>query len=495
MGIIQRQSISGFIFTLIGVVLGFLTTGLIMPRIFETDEIGLLRVIISYATVLSTFAVLGFSVVSVKMFPFFRDEKSRHHGFFGLSLMVGLVGFVLASIIYLAFHDLILEKGIEKSPMYARYFYLAIPLTFFLMLYTIVDTYFRVLYQAVIGIVFREIVMRLLVLAVFALFYFQFINFTQNVYLYSLAFSLPAILMLAILIARGEYSFVPDFKFLKRPLLKKIGHVGLFGLVSSFSGVMVLNIDILMLNHFEGLAQTGIYTITFFFGALVLIPSRSMAKISSVIISDAFKRKDLDEVDRIYKKSSINLGIVGVLVFIGLWANSDNIFQLIGEDFRPGYLVILFIGLANLFDMFSGISSQIFFNSKYYTISAYLSFSYMVVLIVSNLIFIPYYGIIGAAVATLLSKFLYNAFKYVFLLKKFRFQPFDFKSFLLIVLGLSTMFLIQFLPYMTNYIVDIGLRSLIIVIVFSLGVYFLKLSDDINIWVDKIWKVYLRNKF
>jgi O-antigen/teichoic acid export membrane protein len=301
--------------------------------------------------------------------------------------------------------------------------------------------------------------------------------------------------MLAILIARGAYSFVPDFKFLKRPLLKKIGHVGLFGLVSSFSGVMVLNIDILMLNHFEGLAQTGIYTITFFFGALVLIPSRSMAKISSVIISDAFKRKDLDEVNRIYKKSSINLGIVGVLVFIGLWANSDNIFQLIGEDFRPGYLVIMFIGLANLFDMFSGISSQIFFNSKYYTISAYLSFSYMVVLIVSNLIFIPYYGIIGAAVATLISKFLYNAFKYVFLLKKFRFQPFNFKSLLLIVLGLSTMFLIQFLPNMTNYIVDIGLRSLIIVIVFSLGVYFLKLSDDINIWVDKIWKVYLKSKF
>ena len=77
MGIIQRQSITGFIYTITGVLLGFLTTGLLMPRIFPPEEIGLLRVLISYGTVLSTFSILGFSLVSVKMFPYFRDEKSK----------------------------------------------------------------------------------------------------------------------------------------------------------------------------------------------------------------------------------------------------------------------------------------------------------------------------------------------------------------------------------------------------------------------------------
>lgn len=492
MGIIQRQSISGFIYTIIGVLLGFITTGLLMPRIFQTDEIGLLRVLISYATVLSTFSVLGFSIVTVKMFPFFRDTKTKHHGFFGIALIVGVVGFILATAVYLAFHNLILEQGAEKSPLFAQFFYLAIPLTFFLMLYSVIDTYYRVLYQAVIGIVFREIVLRLLVLIVFILYYLEHLNFSENVYLYALAYSLPAVFMLGILLAKGDYSFIPDIKFLKKPLLKEIGHVGLFGLFSSFSGILVMNIDILMLNHFEGLAQTGIYAITFFFGALVLIPSRSMAKISSVIIADAFKRNDLKEVDAIYKKSSISLGIVGMLILVGLWGNIDNIFLIIGEDFRAGQWVILFIGIANLLDMLSGISSQIFFNSKYYTTSAYLSFFFMLVLVGSNLILIPLYGIFGAALATLFSKFLFNLFKYIFLLRKLNFQPFTSKTLILFGLGLTTALIIQLLPELPNYILDIIVRSSLISLVFGLGVYFFKLSEDANSWAEKIWRKFYR---
>lgn len=486
MGVIQRQSISGFIYTLIGAALGFITAGLVMPRIFQTEEIGLLRVLVSYGTILSTFSILGFNVVTVKFFPFFRDIKSKHHGFFGLSLLVGLFGFTLTSIIYLGLHNIILEQSNEKSHLFSQFFFLVIPLSFFLMLFLVVDVYFRVLHRAVIGIVYREIFQRFLILIVFSLFYLKYLNFTANVYLYILGLSLPAIFMLGTILIEGEYSFKPDFKFLKKPLLKKISHVSIFGIFSNFSGVLVLNIDILMLNHFEGLSQTGIYGITFFFGALVLMPSRPMNKISSIIISDAFKRKDLAEVDAVYKKSSISLGIIGMLIFIGLLGNMENIFTLIGEDFRVGYWIIIIIGFANLLDMFMGISNQIFFNSKYYTTSAYLSLFYMLLLVVNNLIFIPLYGIIGAASATLLSKFIYNLIKYIFLWNKFNFQPFCWKTLAILGVGLSTLFLIQFLPVIPNFIIDIIVRSSLISFVFGLSVYMLKLSNDLNVWANKI---------
>lgn len=492
MGVIQRQSISGFIYTLIGTLLGFITTGLLMPRIFQTDEIGLLRVIVSYANVLSTLAILGFSVVTVKTFPFFRDNKTKHHGFFGISLLVGLFGFVLASIIYLGFHNLILEKGAEKSPMFSHFFYSVIPLTFFLMLYSVIDTYFRVLYQAVIGIVYREVIQRIFVLIVFCLYYLGYLGFTLNVYLYIIAFSLPAVFMMGALIIRGGYRLIPDFTFLKKPLAKRMAHIGLFGIFSSFSGILIMNIDILMLNHLQGLSQTGIYSIAFFFGTLVLIPARSLTKISSIIVSDAFKRRDLLEIETIYKKSSISLGIIGILILIGLWANMDNIFLIIGEEFRAGYWVILFIGFANLLDMLMGVSTQIFFNSKYYTISAYLTFFFMLLLVISNLIFIPLYGIVGAAFASLLSNFIYNLFKYIFLWKKFKFQPFNWKTLILVVIGLTVVFLNRFLPVLPNYILDIAVRSTIISVLFSASVYFFKLSDDLNSWVDKIWRMVWR---
>jgi O-antigen/teichoic acid export membrane protein len=273
MGIIQRQSISGFIFTFIGILLGFLIRGILMPYIFQPEEIGLLSVLISYGTILSTFAVLGFGAVSVKMFPYFRDSRSKHHGFFGLSVFVGILGVIIASLIYFSLHDLIVERGAEKSSMFAKFFYLIIPLTFFLMLYTVIDTYFRVLYQTVIGIVYKEIIQRIMILIVFSLFYLELINFTLNVYFYLIAFSLPTVFLLIEIIRKKEYSLIPDFKFLRKPLLKKIGHVSLFGFFNSFSGILVINIDVLMLNHLQGLSQTGIYSIAFFCGTLVLIPS------------------------------------------------------------------------------------------------------------------------------------------------------------------------------------------------------------------------------
>ncbi|MBN2237851.1 MAG: polysaccharide biosynthesis C-terminal domain-containing protein [Bacteroidales bacterium] len=486
MGIIQRQSITGFIYTGLGVLLGFVVTGLMQPKIFQTDEIGLLRVIISYASIMSTFALLGFSVVSVKVFPTFRDKKSKHHGFFGLAILLGIFGFVLASLIYVSFQHLILKKGIEESPLFTQFFYLVIPLTFFLTLYSVIDTYFRILYQAVIGIVYRDIIQRILVFTVFVLFYFNYINFTENVYFYVLAYSLPAVFMLISLLRRYEYGIIPDFKFLTKPLLKEIGHIGLFGIFSSFSGILVINIDILMLNHMQGLSQTGIYTITFFFGALVLVPSRSLVKISSVIIADAFKRNDLKEIESIYKKSSINLGIIGMLILLGLWGNLDNIFKVIGEEFLPGMWVIILIGSANLIDMLLGISNQIFFNSKYYTISAYLSFFFMVLLVLTNLIMIPMYGIIGAAIASLSSKLIYNLIKYVYLYKKFGFQPFTKKTLLLMVLGFLTISVFHFLPHWQNYLIDLAIRSILITVFFSIGVLILNLSEDVNAWVLKM---------
>lgn len=93
MGIIQRQSITGFIYTIVGVILGFLTTGLLMPRIFQTEEIGLLRVLISYGSVLSTIAVLGFSFVSVKMFPFLEMKKQNITAFLDYRFWLDLLAF------------------------------------------------------------------------------------------------------------------------------------------------------------------------------------------------------------------------------------------------------------------------------------------------------------------------------------------------------------------------------------------------------------------
>ncbi|MHA1695338.1 MAG: hypothetical protein ACTSUG_08765 [Candidatus Helarchaeota archaeon] len=47
MGIIQKQTIKGTIYTYLGVALGFVNIGLLTPKIFSTDQIGLTNILVA----------------------------------------------------------------------------------------------------------------------------------------------------------------------------------------------------------------------------------------------------------------------------------------------------------------------------------------------------------------------------------------------------------------------------------------------------------------
>ena len=480
MGIIQKQSISGTIYSYIGVVLGFVTIGLLFPRIFSTEEVGLLRLLVSYSVLFAQFASLGINTATIKLFPYFRNKEKKHHGYLGIVLIISFAGLLISVLCYLLLQPYFAEHGQEKSALFVTYFYYVIPLIIFTVIFNVFDTYYRVLYNAVKGIVYKEVIQRLLILAVIIAYFFKLIDFRLTVILYVIAIITPAFLLFISLLKSGQFFIKPDFSFFDSKLKKQFLDVSFFGMIATFSGVLVLNIDVIMVDSMLGLSAAGIYTVSFFFGTLILVPLRTMGKIGSVVISDAWKANDLETIQKIYKKSSLSLSVIGFLLFIGIWANVDNIFYIIGDDYLPGKFVILFIGIANLFDISLGINPQIIVNSKYYRYISYFLFIFAILLIATNLLLIPVLGIVGAALASLISKFVFNLIKFLFLYKKFGFQPFDYKYLLLIIISLVAYGVSFLIPEFSNYIIDIIIRSGIIFIVFFIPVYTLRISEDIN---------------
>jgi len=488
LGVIRKQSISGTIYSYLGVILGFIIT-VLYARVLSTDQVGLLRVLISYATLFAQFASLGFSSVTVKLFPHFRDAKNKHHGFLGLSLLVAFAGFVLSLVVYFLLKPYLTEEAAGKSELFTTYFYYVVPLIFFTLFFTVLDNYFRVLFNAVKGIIYKEIVQRTTILLVILLYAFNQITFHQTVILYTIAVISPALLLFISLLRTKQLFLKPNFKFISKDLRKQILSVGLFGILASYSGVLVLNIDVLMINDMIGLGAAGIYTVTFYFGTLILIPLRTMGKISSVVISEAWKNNDHGTINDIYKRSSISLSVVGILLFIGIWGNIDNVFSIVRDDYLPGKMVIFYIGLANLSDIALGVSPHIIVNSKYYKYQSYFLLGFAVLLVISNLLLIPKIGIVGAAIASLISKFIYNGVKFFFLFNKFRFQPFSFKFLLLMIIAIAAYWISTLLPAFSNYIIDIIVRSSLIFVLFSVPVYVLNISEDINERVNIVLKL------
>jgi len=487
-GIIQKQSISGTIYSYIGVALGFITTAVLFTNFFTPNEVGLFRVIVSYSVLFAQFAGLGINNVTVKLFPFFRNHDKKHHGYLGLSLLISLIGLAISVSTFILLKPEILANNKEGNDLLATYFYYIVPLIIFTVLFNIFDTYYRVLYNAVKGIIYKEVVQRVLTLVVIILFYFGVIDFHQTVVLYIVTLISPAILLFGSLIYNKQLFLIPDISFIDKKLAKQMINVGFYGIIASFSGVLVMNIDIIMMERMLGLSAAGIYSITFFFGTLILVPMRSMGKISSVVLADAWKNNDLKIINQIYKKSSISLSIIGLLLIIGIWSNIDNIFYIITPKYLPGKFVILLIGLANLTDIALGVSPQIMVNSSHYRYFSYFLLIFALLIVISNWILIPIYGIIGAALATLISKTIYNFIKYFFLYKKYNLQPFTLKTVLLYLIGGVAYVFSLLLPEQSNYIVDIIVRSCFVTLLFMLPVYYFNISSDINGKIDSTIK-------
>ena len=74
MGEIQKQAIKGTIFNYLGIVLGFLYVGIFFPRLLTTEQIGLLSVLVAYATIAAQFSSLGFNAVTTRLFSYFRNH-------------------------------------------------------------------------------------------------------------------------------------------------------------------------------------------------------------------------------------------------------------------------------------------------------------------------------------------------------------------------------------------------------------------------------------
>ncbi|MFK5856560.1 MAG: polysaccharide biosynthesis C-terminal domain-containing protein [Bacteroidota bacterium] len=488
MGIIKKQSISGTIYSYIGVILGFVTTGLLYPLIFSTEEIGLFRILVSYSLLFANFAALGINTVTVKLFPYFRDYERKHHGYLGLALLISAVGLIIAISAFVLLKPAILDTGKAGADLFERYFYYIVPLIVATLLFNVFDTYYRVLYNAVKGIIYKEVIQRVMILAVIILFYFNLIDFHQAVVLYTIALVSPTILLFLSLIYNKQLFLNIDLSFIDKKLSRQMLDIGAFGILASFSGVLTMTIDSIMVERIMNLSALGIYTVTFFFGALILVPLRTMGKISSVVIADAWRANDIKTIDIIYKKSSISLSIIGLLLLIGIWGNIDNVFQIIPVKYIAGKYVILFIGIASLFDIALGISPHIIVNSSHYRYLSYFLIIFAVLLILSNIILIPLYGIVGAALATLISKFIYNFIKFIFLYRTYKLQPFTYKIILLYVISIMAYGVSLLLPQMQNFMIDIIVRSSIITVVFVLPVYFLNISEDINDKVKSIVK-------
>jgi O-antigen/teichoic acid export membrane protein len=480
LGIIKRQAYAGTILTYFGVVIGYITTVLIFPKFLTTAEIGLVNVFLSYAYIFAQLASLGTGRITIFVFPFFRDRKNRHHGFFPLMILICVIGLILTLIIVYFMKSWLISGSNDESPLFGQYFNYLYALIIFALLFQVMDTFNTTLLNAIRGIFLKEFLQRLIILVSVVLYALAWINFDQFVKLAVLAIGIPAFILLYYLIRNDDFYLKPSFSPLIREKSRLMANIGINGIFIGFSNIIILLIDRIMVQRMMGLSAAGIYSTLAAFAILVAIPSRALLKISDPVIAQSWKDENILKLQDNYYRSSLNQFLLGSLLLIGLWGNIDNIIRILPAAYAPGKYVVLFIGLAFLTDMLTGTATFILANSKYFHYQTYYIIILLILIVVTNILLIPVWGMTGAAVATLASKILANFIRHQILFRKFRLQPYNSRFLLIILVAIFSFMAQYFIPEIANLYLDIFTRSAIISMVFIALALVLKISPEVN---------------
>ena len=489
MGIIQKQTLKGSVYSYIGVVIGFLNMGILSPKIFTAEQIGLTQVMLASATILSQLGNMGFVDLSNRLFPWFRDRSSKNKGFLGLGLLITLAGTVLVTGLLVANLGFLVDYNSDKTSLLDQYAGLLPVLLILIIWFTFFDNYVKILYNAVLGTFLHDLLLRIVNLALIVLYFFNVIDFDLYVLLFVLNQGLPSLIVLIVWLIRNDEFMIGKFwMWIDRDMRRQIVSLSIYGLIVGISSIAISNLDKVLINYYLGLNEVGIYTISFFFATIIMIPGRSLGKIAIPLIADAWKKNDLRTISEIYTKSCLNQIAIGVLLVAGIIGNLDNIYRILPEAYGGGEWIIVLISLANFVSNATGASVYIIGASEYYRYQTYLMLFLIVLIVASNIALIPILGMEGAALASLISMLVSSVVRVYLIYYKTGLWPFRMKDLLTISAGIVAVLLSVLLPRLP-LIADIIIRSAIITIPFLAAVYFLNLSDEIKGIMDQAIKM------
>jgi O-antigen/teichoic acid export membrane protein len=490
MGIVIKQSIKTSLITYSGFLLGYILTLYLFPLILTPAQVGTARLLINLAMVFSTFATLGAGQICSRFYFQFKDQTINRDGFLSFIVILGSIGSILFILIYIILFETLKTSYLQHSKIFVQYLVFIIPLTIVFVYSSILESFSIINQRPVIPSLIREIVVRIIIIVSVCGIAFHIIDFNGFMILYIAAYSIAPFLLIYYLIKEKIFTRTISFAVFRHADFPKILLFGLFIVTANIGGAVAANIDSIMISSQKGLAATGVYTIAFFIAAIVDVPKRSISAAIIPAIAEANNVDDRVQLEKIYKKSSINQAIVGGIIFMSIWLSLDSIFSIMpnGVEYQGGKWVVFYLGMAKLFDMFTGVNAEIIYTSRYYKADL-LIYSVIALAggIILNYYFIAIYGMIGAAIATAIIVLTFNTARFIFVYLVLKIHPFSINTIGAVLLVIAAFILDSILPTLSLPILNIVFRVFIVIVLFLVPTIYFHLSDEIYVTVKSLW--------
>lgn len=482
MGIVFKQSFNNTLILFLGFAIGGINVLFLYTHFLEAEYFGLITFLLSSANMIMPLLVFGMQHTIIKFFSAYQHKKEQD-GFLLTALLLPLLIIIPLSIFGVFFYHQIAEYLSRENIIIEKYTYTIFFTSIFMGYFEIFYAWSRVQMRSVFGNFIKEVFARICISFLLLAVFLDWINGEQFVYAVVIVYFLRMIIMKLY----AFHLYFPEIIWTGLPKnFKEILSFSLYIIMAGSAGTILLEIDKFMIPQMKQIAEVAYYSVGVYIASVIGIPSRAMQQIINPITARELNSNNLEEVKSLYKKSSLNLLIVGGLLFLLINTNIQELYKIIDKpEYTVGIYVVLVISISELIKLSLGTNGAILTNSRYYRILFYYAIGMAVSVVILNRILIDYMGIQGAALATLMVVLIFSLLRIFYVNMKMKMQPFGSKTGLLLMVIAALFLIFYFVPLPFNAYLNILIRSCVVTGIFVFLVIKLKLSSEMNQVFDK----------
>ena len=484
MGIVVRQSFLNLISIGIAFLIGAVNTLYLYPTFLGSKFQGLVIALLAISNLIQPFISFGTQHAVIRYYSKYT-RKSDRDGLLTISILIPLIIVLLFIPVFFAYYDDIRQYLFQSDQSLSKYSYvilfIAISTSFFEVFYS----WLRVKLKSVFGNFLKELYPRLLIAILLIFYSIGLLNF-ENFILFLIY---GYYLRLLIVIIYSFYVNKPKLNLNFKNDFNEIFKYCLLIFLSGAASSIILDIDKSMLSSILTVENVAYYSVAVFIAAVIEIPGRAMFQILSPVVASAINKNQMKKLEDLLKKSSTNLVLVASLFFLLINLNIDDFYSMLNQDgYSIGIPIVIIVSFGKLYSMSIGCINNIISNSKYYYYTFWFSLFSSVLAVILNIYLITEFGVIGAAYATLIVLAIMNSLKIYLVKVKFKIHPYSRDTIKIIILSVLTYFIFSNLKLGFQPVINIIVKSSLILILYTLSAYIFKLSDDVNIFIDKFNK-------
>lgn len=439
-----KTAAKGSTVTFAGVIAGqglFFLIRVLISRLFGAQYLGLLVIGLTITKFIRITSSIGLGRGGMRFISLAigSHRVDRLYGIIGTSLIIPLFPSVVMSAMLFLFADEVAVmwfNEVQLVPIF-KTFALIMPFETMLLIGLNLSRGFNTtVYSALVENLFIPVSR----LVLFFFFFFLGYGFTSIVYAVILSSIFSALFILILLGKQVREKLKETFRVVY--LFKKWRSLEDKQVIISYSvplfltgviGIIMRSVDIFMIGRFLDTSAVGIYAAASVIATVLsTLLIKSLSSIVSPLIATQYGRDNIYNIRYLYVVTTRWMFYLSLPCMVGIIIARKYVMSIYGDVIMiEGTMVLVILIIGHTVNCITGVVGNVLSMTGYQKKELLTNTITLIMNIILNLLLIPFFGIIGAAVATSVSLIIVNGVRVVMVYNIYQVQPFTRSLFLL----------------------------------------------------------------